>query len=392
MQIVVPPLGDSIREATVARWLKKVGDAVAADEPVVELETDKITMEIGAPMAGVLAQIVVPEGGIVAIQGVLGEISEAGGAGAPVPPTSQPIPQAPASASLVVAGHPGPAALKMAADHQVPLESIQGTGKGGRITKEDVAQAVQHPSAPMPQESTLRVMPSQGERRVKMSRLRQRIGERLKVSQNTAAILTTFNEVDMSAVMELRAHHREAFEARHGVKLGFMSFFTQATRQALEAIPELNAEIQGDEIVYRNYYNIGIAVGTEAGLVVPVLKHVERLTFSEIEQEIASFAVRARAGSLSPEDLAGGTFTISNGGVYGSLLSTPIINPPQSGILGLHKIEKRPVVVDDTIVIRPMMYLALSYDHRLIDGREAVQFLVHIKESIEQPERLLLDL
>jgi 2-oxoglutarate dehydrogenase E2 component (dihydrolipoamide succinyltransferase) len=400
MDIKVPQLGESITEATVASWLKKEGDAVEADESVVELETDKITMEVGAPVAGVMGSINVKEGKTVGVGEVLGTIDENG-----APSQKEEKSEEKEENSKQEKRHKNknednlatpsnekvlsPAARKIAEEKNIDSSSISGTGKDGRITKEDVmGQSKPEPITPQSQSSR---KSSGQEERVRMTRLRQRIAERLKESQQTAALLTTFNEIDMTNVMKLRSDHKETFLKRHGAKLGFMSFFTKAAVSALKEIPAVNAEIDGDEIVYKNYYNIGMAVGTEQGLVVPVIKGADDLSFAAIEKSIVDYADKARSGKLSMEDLSGGTFTITNGGVYGSLMSTPIVNPPQSGILGLHKIEKRPMVVGDQIVIRPMMYVALTYDHRLIDGKEAVTFLVRIKELIENPERLLLE-
>ena len=398
MDIKVPELGESITEATVASWLKKEGDSVEADEPVVELETDKITMEVGAPAAGVIGSIKVKEGDTVGVSEVLGSIDENGAASTQSSkeeekedepekkeeePEEEKSESKPSDDDKVLS----PAARKIAEEKNIDTSKVKGTGKDGRITKEDVSGQSESKSEPSKKSSS-----SQGqEERVRMTRLRQRIAERLKESQQTAALLTTFNEIDMTNVMALRSQHKETFLKRHGTKLGFMSFFTKAAVAALKEIPAVNAEIDGNEVIYKNYYNIGMAVGTEQGLVVPVVKNADDLSFAGIEKAIIEFADKARSGKLSMDDLSGGTFTITNGGVYGSLMSTPIVNPPQSGILGLHKIEKRPVAIDDQVVIRPMMYVALTYDHRLIDGKEAVTFLVRVKEFIENPERLLLE-
>lgn len=387
MQIKVPTLGESIKEAIVANWLKKEGEFINQDEPLVELETDKITVEVNAPAAGVLEKIQSPVGATVEVGALLGEIKPGA---APAQSAKVEAPSKSEEASKA-APHPlskegpilSPAAHKIAAENNLDASHIKGTGKDGRITKEDALTAVGGASSGIPTEGQ--------EKRVKMTRLRLKIAERLKGAQNTAAILTTFNEIDMGHVMEVRNRYKDVFEKKHGVKLGFMSFFTKAAIAALEEIPAVNAEIDGDEIIYKNYYNIGVAVGTPTGLVVPVLKNAERMSFADIEKTIGHYGQKARDGKLALEDMAGGTFTISNGGVYGSLMSTPILNPPQSGILGLHKIEKRAVVVNDEIVIRPMMYVALSYDHRIIDGKEAVTFLVRVKDLIEDPERLLLE-
>lgn len=393
-QIIVPPMGESISEATVAKWLKNVGDAVKLDEPLVELETDKVTLEVNASVAGVLGEIKVPAGGNVAVGAVLGSIQE-GAAGATAPKKID-TPPAPVAAKTEPAKQkpavvpPMPAAIKQAADRGLNPYEIPGTGRDGRVTKEDVERykpAAAPPAAKAPTGPRSRAAL---EERVRITRLRQRIAERLKEAQNTAAMLTTFNEVDMSAVMALRNLHKDAFEKKHGVKLGFMSFFVKACIQALQEIPAVNAEIDGEEFVYKNYYDIGVAVGTAQGLVVPVLRDADKLDFASVEKGIGDLGKRARDGKLSMEELSGGTFTITNGGIYGSLMSTPILNPPQSGILGMHAIKERPVAVNGKIEIRPMMYLALSYDHRVIDGREAVTFLVRIKECVENPERLLL--
>ena len=398
--IVVPSLGESVSTATVARWLKKAGEAVTADEPLVELETDKVTVEVNAPVAGVIAAIAADTGAEVAPGAVLGSIQAGAAVGAAKPvaaPAPAPKPAAPAAAPAApAAGHaPMPAAAKMIAEAGVSAAAIgAGTGKDGRITKGDVlaylAQPVAAP-APAPAARPSRA-PEAGEERVKMTRLRATIARRLKEAQNTAAMLTTFNEVDMSAAMALRSEYRDAFEKRHGVKLGFMSFFVKACIAALKEFPAVNAEIDGDEIVYKNFVHMGIAVGGPSGLVVPVLRNADTMGFAEIEKRIGEFGKRARDGALKLEELAGGSFTITNGGIYGSLMSTPILNPPQSGILGMHKIQDRPMAVAGKIEIRPMMYIALSYDHRIVDGKEAVSFLVRVKESVEDPRRLMLDI
>jgi 2-oxoglutarate dehydrogenase E2 component (dihydrolipoamide succinyltransferase) len=402
LEIRVPGLGESVTEATVAKWLKKPGDAVRADEPLVELETDKVTVEVPAPAAGVLAAIQVEAGATIAVGGVLGTLNEgAAGAAAAAPPKPQPLPQAapkpapaPQAPRPIASAPVAPSARKMAEEANIPTTAIAGTGRDGRVMKGDVLSAIEAraneprpmyvaPAGPRPQAAR--------EERVPMSRLRRTIALRLKEAQNTAAQLTTFNEVDMSGVMHLRAAHKDTFEKRYGVRLGFMSFFVKACIIALKEIPSVNAEIEGDDIVYKNYYDIGVAVGTERGLVVPVLRGADELTFAEIEKKINDFGLRARDNKLKLEELQGGTFTISNGGVYGSLMSTPILNVPQSGILGMHKIEQRPVAIDGKVEIRPMMYIALSYDHRLVDGKEAVTFLVRVKECLEAPERLVLE-
>jgi 2-oxoglutarate dehydrogenase E2 component (dihydrolipoamide succinyltransferase) len=400
-EIRVPTLGESVSEATIAKWFKKPGDAVKADEPIVELETDKVTLEVPAPAAGVLGAIAAKEGESVGVNALLGMI-EAGGAAAAPAKTEAPkvdAPKAaPAPAAAATAMPPAPAAAKLMAESGVSVDA--GSGKRGQVLKEDVLAAIANavPAAPAPVMPPLAARaPSPAadatrEERVRMTKLRQTIARRLKDAQNTAAMLTTFNEVDMSAVMGLRTTYKEVFEKKHGVKLGFMGFFVKAVIGALKEIPAVNAEIDGGDLVYKNYYHIGVAVGTEKGLVVPVLRDADRLGIAAIEKSIADFGKRARDGQLKIEDMQGGTFTISNGGVYGSLMSTPILNAPQSGILGMHKIQERPVVVGGQIVIRPMMYLALSYDHRIVDGKEAVTFLVRVKEALEDPARLVLDL
>jgi 2-oxoglutarate dehydrogenase E2 component (dihydrolipoamide succinyltransferase) len=405
--IIVPPLGESVTEATVARWLKSQGDAVAVDDPLVELETDKVTLEVNAPAAGMLAEILVPKDGNVSVGGVLGRISD--GAGKPAAKvTAAPAPKpAPAPAPAVKAVSPapdavarsGPAVRRLVEENNVDTARIPPSGRDGRLTKGDVLNALEKSPAPSPAapaaptlKPTAPSIPRETgplEERVRMTRLRRRIAERLKEAQNTAAMLTTFNEADMTEVMALRERYRAEFEKKHGVRLGFMSFFVKACIVALKEIPAANGEIDGDDIIYKNHYDIGVAVGTDQGLVVPVLRDADRLDFADIEKHVADLGHRARDGKLKLEELSGGTFTITNGGVYGSLMSTPILNPPQSAILGMHKIQNRPVVVGDQIVARPMMYLALSYDHRLVDGREAVTFLVRFKECIEDPERLL---
>ncbi len=398
IEIQVPQLGESISEATVARWMKAPGDAVEADEPLVELETDKVTVEVPAPRSGVLEEILAGEGEEVEVGAVLGRMA-AGAApakAAPAPKAGEPAPAAADAPPL------SPAARKLLADNALAPDAVAGTGKDGRITKADVLAHLESAAAPPPAAAPAPAPAAPAapraprpdhprEERVRMSRLRRRIAERLKDAQNTAAMLTTFNEADMSGVVALRRRYREAFETRHGVRLGFMSFFVKACIGALKEIPAVNAEIDGGDVIYKNHYDIGVAVGTAQGLVVPVLKDADAMSFAEVERSIADLGARARDGKLSMDDLTGGTFTISNGGVYGSLMSAPILNPPQSGILGMHKIEDRPVAVDGKVEIRPMMYLALSYDHRIIDGSESVTFLVRVKEAIENPERLLLD-
>lgn len=410
-EIRVPTLGESVTEATVGQWFKKPGDSVEEDEPLVELETDKVTVEVPAPRSGVLSEISVKEGETVEVGAVLGSIEEGEGvaaavkperagkkAGEKAPPKESAAGEAPGEKAE--ADRPlSPAVRKLAKEKDIDISRIEGTGKDGRILKGDVLAALNSEvfAAEHPQEvrrARAPVVPSDAEReeRVRMTKLRQTIARRLKEAQNTAAILTTFNEADMSAVIEARNRHKELFEKKHGVRLGFMAFFVKACVKALKEIPAVNAEIDGEDIIYKDYYHIGVAVGTERGLVVPVLRNADMLSFADIEKTIADFGRRAREGKLTIEEMQGGTFTISNGGVYGSLMSTPILNAPQSGILGMHKIQQRPVVVNGTIEARPMMYLALSYDHRMVDGKEAVTFLVRIKELLEDPERLMLDL
>jgi len=386
--IVVPTLGESVTEATVAKWLKKPGDAVAKDEALVELETDKVSVEVSAVEAGTLGEIVAAEGDTVGIGALLGRLGAAGaakpaaGAPAPAPKAQQP----PAQTAP-------PSVQRIAAENGISVDGMNGSGKDGRLTKGDALAALQaKPAAPAPSAPAAPRRLDAREERVKMTRLRATIARRLKEAQNTAAMLTTFNEADMSPVMAVRARYKDKFEEKHGVKLGFMSFFVKACVTALHEVPSVNAEIEGDDVIFKNYYDIGIAVGTEKGLVVPVLRECDKKSMAQIEQDIAGLGKKARDGQLKLEDLQGATFTISNGGVYGSLMSTPILNAPQSGILGMHKIQDRPVVVNGQIVIRPMMYLALSYDHRLVDGKEAVTFLVRVKENLEDPERMLLDL
>lgn len=399
-EIKVPTLGESVTEATVARWLKKVGDAINVDDPLVELETDKVTLEVNAQAAGTLAEIVAAEGANVAVGALLGTIGAGSGA-APAPVAAAPVAAAAPAPAAVVSAPVMPAAAKIAADNGVDTGAIAGTGKDGRVTKGDVlatietAKATPAPvAAPAPKAAPAPSGPrakADREERVRMTRLRQRIAERLKEAQNTAAMLTTFNEVDMTNVIAMRNQLKDAFEKKHGVKLGFMSFFVKACLVALKELPAVNAEIDGTDLVYKNYYDIGVAVGTPQGLVVPVVRDADKLSFAGVEKTIGDLGKKARDGKLSMEDLSGGTFTISNGGVYGSLMSTPILNTPQSGILGMHKTMDRAVVVNGKVEVRPMMYLALSYDHRIIDGREAVTFLVRVKECIENPERILLD-
>jgi 2-oxoglutarate dehydrogenase E2 component (dihydrolipoamide succinyltransferase) len=454
-EIRVPTLGESVTEATIGQWFKKVGDVVAADEPLVELETDKVTIEVPAPSAGVLESIAANPGDTVNVGALIGAIAAAGAAAAAAPVAAAKPAEAPAPAAVVEAAKPvgnggggvppAPSAQKLMAENGIAEGELNGSGKRGQVLKEDVLAAIIKPAlatamptamtgsaaapipvkveapkapeapkveapkveAPKPAPAPVAAAPAPvpamprgpvnaaddaREERVKMTRLRQTIARRLKDAQNTAAMLTTFNEVDMKPVMDLRTSYKDLFEKKHGVKLGFMGFFTKAVVHALKEIPAVNAEIDGDDLVYKNYAHIGVAVGTEKGLVVPVVRNADQMSIAEIEKDIARLGKLARDSALSMADMQGGTFTISNGGVYGSLMSTPILNAPQSGILGMHKIQERPVVVGGQIVIRPMMYLALSYDHRVVDGKEAVTFLVRIKESLEAPERLVLDL
>ncbi|MBP1873414.1 2-oxoglutarate dehydrogenase E2 component (dihydrolipoamide succinyltransferase) [Ensifer adhaerens] len=409
-EIRVPTLGESVSEATVGTWFKKVGDAIKADEPLLELETDKVTIEVPAPSAGVLTEIVAQAGETVGLGALLGQIAAGAGAAAAAPaaaaekkaepaaaaPVAQPAAAAPAASSMP----PAPSAGKLLAENNLSADQVDGSGKRGQVLKGDVlaavAKGISAPAASEPVKVQARA-PSTTEdvvreERVKMTRLRQTIARRLKDAQNTAAMLTTYNEVDMSAVMSLRNRYKDIFEKKHGVKLGFMGFFTKAVTHALKEIPAVNAEIDGTDVIYKNFCHIGVAVGTDKGLVVPVVRDADQMSIAEIEKDIGRLGKLARDGQLSMADMQGGTFTISNGGVYGSLMSSPILNAPQSGILGMHKIQDRPVVVGGQIVIRPMMYLALSYDHRMVDGKEAVTFLVRVKDSLEDPERLVLDL
>ncbi len=403
-EIRVPTLGESVTEATIGKWFKKAGEAVAADEPLVELETDKVTVEVPAPAAGVLAEITAKEGDTVEVGALLGQISGDGAAAAPAPkkeeakPAATPAVAPAASASSGPAMSPAPAASKLLAESGIAADQVEGSGKRGQALKGDVLDAIAKGVSAAPVAAPAAARPASPaddasrEERVKMTRLRQTIAKRLKDAQNTAAMLTTYNEVDMSAVMELRAKYKDVFEKKHGVKLGFMGFFTKAVTHALKEIPAVNAEIDGTDIIYKNFAHVGMAVGTDKGLVVPVIRDADQLSIAGVEKELGRLAKAARDGTLSVADMQGGTFTITNGGVYGSLMSSPILNAPQSGILGMHKIQERPVVVGGQIVIRPMMYLALSYDHRIVDGKEAVTFLVRVKESLEDPERLVLDL
>jgi 2-oxoglutarate dehydrogenase E2 component (dihydrolipoamide succinyltransferase) len=416
-EIRVPTLGESVTEATIGQWFKKVGDTVNADEPLVELETDKVTIEVPAPSSGVLEAIAANPGDTVDVGALLGAIAAGAGAAASAPAAAAAAPAAaptPAKTEVPAANAagpepvkatdraPAPSAQKLIAEKGLDAADINGSGKSGQVLKEDVLAALSRTNAPAakPAEAKAPAAPrapvsaddASREERVKMTRLRQTIARRLKDAQNTAAMLTTFNEVDMKPVMDLRNSYKELFEKKHGVKLGFMGFFTKAVVHALKEIPAVNAEIDGDDLIYKQYAHIGVAVGTDKGLVVPVVRNADQMSIAEIEKEIGNLGKKARDGQLSMADMQGGTFTISNGGVYGSLMSTPILNAPQSGILGMHKIQERPVVVGGQIVIRPMMYLALSYDHRIVDGKEAVTFLVRVKESLEAPERLVLDL
>jgi 2-oxoglutarate dehydrogenase E2 component (dihydrolipoamide succinyltransferase) len=410
IEIRVPTLGESITEATVGKWFKKAGETVRADEPLVELETDKVTLEVNAPGAGVLSEITAVTGQTVSIGALLGQL--AGGAAAPAPvPAPAPAPAAASKAASApgAAMPPAPSAAKIAAEQRIDLSAIAGSGRRGQVLKGDVlAAAAPAARAPAPAPAPVIAPPpapttapaarvatpddSAREERVRMTKLRQTIARRLKDAQNTAAMLTTFNEVDMTEIMAMRARYKDAFEKKHGAKLGFMGFFVKACVQALKEIPAVNAEIDGADLVYKNYYHLGIAVGTDKGLIVPVVRDCDQLSVAGIEKAIADLGKRARDGQLKLEDLQGGTFTITNGGIYGSLMSTPILNAPQSGILGMHKIQERPVAVGGKIEIRPMMYLALSYDHRVVDGKEAVTFLVRVKEALEDPARLVLDL
>jgi 2-oxoglutarate dehydrogenase E2 component (dihydrolipoamide succinyltransferase) len=393
--IKVPTLGESVTEATIAKWYKNEGDAVKIDEPLVELETDKVTVEVPAPASGMLEKIIAKAGTTIAVGALLGSIAEGAAGAAPKAEAPKPA-AAPAAAPATKSEQTlSPAVRKAVVENQLSPAAIAGTGKDGRITKGDVIDHLAKPAAApaaavvMPQ---AQAAPLGGEERVKMSRLRLTIAKRLKDAQNTAAMLTTFNEVDMTEVMGLRNTYKETFEKKHGTKLGFMGFFVRACIQALKDVPAVNAEIDGEDIVYKNYYHIGVAVGTDKGLVVPVVRNADQMSLATIEKTIGEYGKKARDGQLTIAEMQGGTFTISNGGVYGSLMSTPILNAPQSGILGMHKIQDRPVALNGQVVIRPMMYLALSYDHRIVDGKEAVTFLVRVKENLEDPARALLDL
>lgn len=404
-EIRVPTLGESVSEATVGTWFKKVGDTVKADEPLVELETDKVTVEVPAPASGVLTEIVAQNGETVGLDALLGQIAEGAAGAAPSAPAKAPEAAPAAAAPAAVSSAPSsmppaPAAGKLLAENNLSADQVDGSGKRGQVLKGDVLAAVAKgtsaPAAAPAAVSAPRPASSEGdavrEERVKMTRLRQTIARRLKDAQNTAAMLTTYNEVDMTAVMELRNRYKDVFEKKHGVKLGFMGFFTKAVTHALKELPAVNAEIDGNDIIYKNYCHVGMAVGTDKGLVVPVIRDADQRSIAGVEKELGRLAKAARDGSLGMADMQGGTFTITNGGVYGSLMSSPILNAPQSGILGMHKIQDRPVAIGGQVVIRPMMYLALSYDHRIVDGKEAVTFLVRVKESLEDPERLVLDL
>ena len=409
VDIKVPSLGESVTEATIARWYKSIGDSVSIDEPLLELETDKVTLEVPAPVSGQLTDIKVKDGDTVEVGAILGAIAEGAVAAEKAPdpqPTietieDEPIVEKPKVEEVKevetikepasVSNELSPAVRKIVAENNIDINKINPSGKNGRITKEDALSSISSQSTKTVSPSKPKATNSnQTTERVTMSRLRKTIAKRLKDAQNTAAILTTFNEVDMTELIKVRNEYKEFFEKKHGVKLGFMSFFVKACITALKEIPEVNAEIEGDDVIYKNYYNIGVAVGTDQGLVVPVVKNADELIVADIEKEIASLGKKARDGKLSISDMQDGTFTISNGGVYGSLMSTPILNPPQSGVLGMHKIQERPIAIDGEIAIRPMMYLALSYDHRLIDGKAAVTFLVRVKESLEDPRRILL--
>ena len=411
-EVKVPTLGESVTEATVGQWLKKPGEAVALDEPIVSLETDKVAVDVPSPVAGTLGDVVAKEGDTVEVGALLAYVNEGAAAAAPAT-TPAPAAKAEAAAPAPAASAPAasdedeggnltlsPAVRRLVLEHGLDPSKIKGTGKDGRLTKDDVtaavaagtAKAAASAPASAPAADAPAAGPTRAQERVKMTRLRQTVAKRLKEAQNTAAMLTTYNDVDMTNIIEARAKYKDLFEKKHGVRLGFMGFFTKAVCMALRDIPGVNAQIEGDEIVYNNFCDISVAVSAPTGLVVPVIRNAESLSVAEIEKTIGGFGKKAKEGKLTMEDMKGGTFTISNGGVFGSLLSSPIINPPQSGVLGLHRIEDRPVVRDGQIVIRPMMYLALSYDHRMVDGREAVTFLVAVKNAIEDPTRLLIDL
>lgn len=404
-EIRVPTLGESVTEATVGQWYKKPGEAVNMDEPIVELETDKVTVEVPSPVAGVMSDISVDEGGTVEVGALLGSIAEGEGASAgaqtkeeaksPAKEATSPVEEKVPAANDDMP--PSPSAAKMAKENAIDTTALNGSGKRGQVLKGDVLAALDNTAkAPAPTPAAKRVPSKEGdvarEERVRMTKLRQTIARRLKDAQATAAMLTTFNDVDMSAVMQLRKDYKELFEKKHGVKLGFMGLFIKACIQALKDVPEVNAEIDGNDIIYKNYYHVAVAVGTEKGLVVPVVRDADEMSIAEIEKNIGDFGARARKGALGIDEMQGGTFTISNGGIYGSLMSTPILNAPQSGILGMHRIEQRPIAINGEVVVRPMMYLALSYDHRVVDGKGAVTFLVRVKEALEDPQRLVLDL
>jgi 2-oxoglutarate dehydrogenase E2 component (dihydrolipoamide succinyltransferase) len=405
-EVRVPTLGESVSEATIGTWLKKVGDTVKVDEPLVELETDKVSIEVPSPVSGTLSEILAKDGETVEVNALLAQIAEGEGAAAPAkaetkteakseaPAAKAEAPAAPAKGGSDMPA--APSAQKLMAENKIDAGDVSGSGKRGQVLKGDVLDAIGKGSAPAAAPAAARPASSEEdaprEERVKMTRLRQTIARRLKEAQNTAAMLTTYNEVDMSAVMDLRKRYKDLFEKKHGVKLGFMGFFTKAVTHALKEIPAVNAEIDGTDIIYKNYCHVGVAVGTDKGLVVPVVRDADQMGIADIEKEIGRLGRAARDGELSMADMQGGTFTISNGGVYGSLMSSPILNSPQSGILGMHKIQERPMAVGGQVVIRPMMYLALSYDHRIVDGKEAVTFLVRVKDSLEDPERLVLDL
>ncbi|MFK8036562.1 MAG: 2-oxoglutarate dehydrogenase complex dihydrolipoyllysine-residue succinyltransferase [Hyphomicrobiales bacterium] len=414
-EIRVPTLGESVTEATIGQWYKKVGDAVAVDEPLVELETDKVTVEVPAPSAGVLSEIIAQEGETVEVGALLAALDAAGASAPAAAPAAPEAPAAPAPAAVAAPAvtsemPPAPSAGKMMAEHNLSAEQVDGSGKRGQVLKEDVMAALDQgiasavsaapaaptaTPAPAPAAAPRADSPADDasrEERVRMTKLRQTIARRLKDAQNSAAMLTTFNEVDMTNVMALRKEYKDLFEKKHGVKLGFMGFFAKAVIQALKDVPAVNAEIDGTDIIYKNFYHIGVAVGTEKGLVVPVVRDADELSIAGVEKTIGGYGKKARDGKLSIAEMQGGTFTISNGGVYGSLMSTPILNAPQSGILGMHKIQERPMAIGGEVKIRPMMYLALSYDHRIVDGKEAVTFLVRVKDAIEDPQRLVLDL
>ncbi|HUZ91662.1 MAG TPA: 2-oxoglutarate dehydrogenase complex dihydrolipoyllysine-residue succinyltransferase [Methylocella sp.] len=410
-EIRVPTLGESVTEATIGRWFKQPGEAVLADEPIVELETDKVTLEVNAPAPGILAEIAAKDGETVSVGALLGQIEDSAAATPPkaetkakakpvAPPSAAPPSPAPAAPAPPREMPASPAAAKIAADHGLDAAVVEGSGKRGQVLKGDVLDYIAKAPAPSPVpapaplqvRTPAPVTAEEREERVPMTRLRQTIARRLKDAQNTAAMLTTFNEADMAGIMALRARYKDSFEKKHGIKLGFMGFFVKACVGALKEVPSVNAEIDGADIIYKNYYHLGVAVGTDKGLVVPVVRDCDQLSAAAIEKEIAGLGQRARAGQLKIEEMQGGTFTITNGGVYGSLMSTPILNAPQSGILGMHKIQERPVAIGGKIEIRPMMYLALTYDHRLVDGKEAVTFLVRVKEALEDPARLVLDI